>query len=238
MNIHKIILLYKRYCIENRRKLLQTLLGIFLGTAVISFLCSNETDGLIAVPVCIAVFIAMYLASTIFSIDLSRKENALHYLLVPANSYEKLVANLIIVHIFVNLVLLLTLFAGIIVGSSLWSLYFQEKMISFHILQKLCVNILTIDNILEFIGFQATFIFGSVYFRRRAFIKTFLSLVIFSLGISLLGLLIFTVFRTGPGYYYLNTDRVLSEWNNKLTNMVWILGCWVLTFFRLKETEI
>jgi hypothetical protein len=244
MNITKITLLFSRYFAENRRKGLQMLSVVFFCSAFFFFLDSQAVGAFSGLAVFIFYFAAMYLASTIFSIDMSRKENAMNYLLVPTNSIEKVVANLIIVHIFINIALLIALFSGIYLGTFFGSLYYQHP-INFDIVSRFSTAIFTLENILEFLGFQALFIFGSVYFRKGAFVKTLLTLGLFALLLVLIGLSIFAIFYKETGYYYpsVGIDDWLRglmsnyEWLSNLQNVIWIFFCWILTFLRLRETE-
>ncbi|MDR1346138.1 MAG: hypothetical protein LBK03_05505 [Bacteroidales bacterium] len=246
MNVNKIKLLLQRYFVENRRKKFQLFLIVFLGAALVYFFDPAGVSGVQYTVFAIFCFVSMWIASKVFSFDISRKESAMNYLLVPANSVEKTVANLILVHIFINILLIITLFAGICFGIIIGSLYFQYSLnLSFNNFAADFTDLFTLSNILEFLAFQSLFIFGSVYFRKGAFVKTLLALGFFFLVLLFIGIAVFGLFRNETGYYY--PSRPLNVWLddsiiqykclNNILNIVWIPVCWILTFFRLRETE-
>ncbi|MDR1113346.1 MAG: hypothetical protein LBL18_06285 [Bacteroidales bacterium] len=168
----------------------------------------------------------------------------MNYLLVPANSAEKTVVNLILVHILINILLIVTLFAGICFGIIIGSLYFQHSL-NFNNFAIDFADIFTLSNILEFLAFQSLFIFGSVYFRKGAFAKTLLALGLFSLVLLFIGIAVFGLFHKETGYHYpllplnvwLHDSITQYKCLNDISNIIWIPVCWILTFFRLRETE-
>lgn len=106
---------------------------------------------------------------------------------------------------------------------------------------------------------QAVFLVGSVYFRKLAFIKTVLYLVLFGIGLTIItgltGWLIFRDYAVGPRIHLEphleqlgrsgEMEAVLKPLAESFLSAARVLFwsalapvCWVISYLRLRETEV
>ena len=168
----------------------------------------------------------------------------INYLLCPANTMEKIITNILLVHIYYTLMILLSCILG---GFSLYLLHYSIFLLSY--------EYITLFVVLFII--QSIFLFTSIYFKKNVILKTMLFFTVLIVAIWLI------ITYTGIGNIMVNID----EWQTRyltfhsvingvyFTNLVayslyryaWVfrvLLCitpiffWVLTYFRLRETEV
>jgi hypothetical protein len=190
------------------------------------------------------IFMVTYLVSVVFS-SLSNKNRKLHYLMLPASATEKVIANWFIVYFFQALGATLCAIAG-------------------YYLTKLCTVPIR-GGQYDFSGFElfASFVFmiiavagfGSVYFKSKALLKT-----VFTAGVVVIAYMtlyyylirhlyidyLFDVLKSIPDGAFKDTLRyyftfpVLAD-NQSLiyigSAVIVSVFFWVLSYFRLKETE-
>ena len=182
-----------------------------------------------------------------------KNSQGMNYLLCPANTEEKVIVNILLVHVYYTAILVLSCLLGLFIGGLLFASY--KPFIPFFYEIK--------DINYQFIGglfmLQSIFIFTSIYFRKNAVLKT---LAFFA------GLVVILVMLQG-GKYIIGANSpmvlideqqakgimmsygvyngvyvtdVLSYTVSKYASHAWayvaILFFWVLTYFRLRETEV
>lgn len=193
------------------------------------------------------VMTTLILASNIFY-PLKRKDHALNYLMVPASNLEKVTVNIFLIHIYQTLALLVVTVAGLFIGKGIMTIVFPTQLnpLDFNLI----FRVFDFDLFIRLIMFQAIFIFGSVYFKKNTFIKT---------GLLIVGFLFFIIlFDIGFVLAFINKDYANisnmsveifidenfnfsiqhSELISNLFCIFYTLIFWVLSFFRLRETEV
>lgn len=88
---------------------------------------------------------------------------------------------------------------------------------------------------------QGFAVFGSLYFQRAPFIKTFLVAFLFMLLTILLASILDSRPDTFFGYWGRETDALYSDWQRLLYPAIWFvtpLLLWLACYFGLKEREI
>jgi hypothetical protein len=180
------------------------------------------------------------------------------YLVLPVSQFEKYLGKFLLstvgILVFTTLGYLLVSLAG----SGITILAFGQAHPIFNPFSVRYVQFLRL-----FLVNHAVLFFGSVYFRRHAIFKTFLSLFLLSLALSIVAMvltrLIFLdhfqgiTFRLKPGYengivfgsgIEPGKDQTVDAFLNATLQIIkiaywWCLPpfCWILGFIRLRETE-
>lgn len=244
-SIKRVQLLCSRYFIEHWKKDVMVfgillIVNIFLGV----FLTPGNDLGFSAFLVSGALLIS---ASNIFY-PLKSKKQTLDYLMLPASSLEKTTTNIFLIHIYQFLGVLIFTFAGLFIGKIIGAMAFPMRMnpLSFN----LFFNVFNIEFIVEMTLFLALFIFGSVYFKKNAFIKTFLFLIAFIFIIALVDVGIIVAFLETDAANINNSSVSIvleNDFNFGLINgkkagtlfcICYTLIFWVMSFYRLRETEV
>ena len=188
------------------------------------------------------IFAVIY-AGKIFR-SLGERNSAMNYLLVPANTEEKLLTNMVLVLLVYPILLGIVSIIGIGIGK------LGLNVVAFH--RELNLNpveyIYSFDfqNTLNLILCFSIFMFGSVYFRKNAIAKVLLALailffvlvIIVIVGISTFYPDITLIIDEGM---ILITPKIKLESSNlffNIFNSIMILFFWVLSYFRLRKTEV
>lgn len=180
------------------------------------------------------------------------------YLVLPASQFEKYLGKFLLstvgILVFTTAGYLLVSLAG----SGISSLAFGRAHRIFNPFDLKYVQFLRL-----FLVNHAVLFFGSVYFRRHAIFKTFLSLFILAVALSIVATVLTRIifldhfqgltFRPKPGYengivfgsgIEPGTDQVVDSFLNTSLQIVkiaywWCLApfFWILGFIRLRETE-
>jgi hypothetical protein len=182
--------------------------------------------------------------------ELRDPQSAMAWMLLPAGTFEKWVSRLFLTGLgyavaFTIAWCLITALAEIINRSLFsfaipWFSPFQPRVI-------LSIGLYTV--------LQSLFFVGAVYFRRLAFIKTILFLMLLGLALFVFGLVGFKAVLGGDfvalaakGAIHPGRDWALL-WNDDVrTTLLWIWRiafwgllapcCWVISYLRLKEFEV
>jgi hypothetical protein len=211
-----------------------------------------------------------FYGSILFS-DLGSGPKAMNYLIFPASHLEKLLVGLLyaIVFFFIayTVVFYLVDIPMVKIGNSIAETYYQKTTYrepagivnvfwkSFGQDNEKAPNPFFII-ILAYVAVQSAYILGSIYFTKFSFIKTTISLLLFSLIISLFVGKVLNPMLPDRGYYtgltsfrVLGTERFdgpfstvsLPTW---VDNILWFLLkyafaplLWIVTYFRFKEKE-
>lgn len=232
-----------------------TLAGIVLALFLIASASGGGDEFHTSLFVNILVVGGFVVSSTAFS-ELNDPKTGIHYLMLPGSSLEKYVAKLLLTSIgWTVSVLVLYTFASV-VGTLVGGLFFDTTPGVF-----LPATRAIWVSIASYLVAQSIFLFGSIYFRKVAFLKTALTAVVvaFSLGIVfvLATRIVFAPVFTGffdiaPQYsgsdpmVALNLDtadgraliRGLEAAGDALVWIVTPIFFWVAGVLRLRETEV
>jgi len=251
MNINNIKNLLRAYFVENGRKDLINLSVMALITLVFNFIGPSH-DSVVEVVVA-AIWLLLY-ASRIFN-DLGSSSKSIHYLMIPANHCEKTTAAMLLVNIY----FVLLLAVGMWVGYSI-SYFVQNQILSAvydpSALGPYMSRYSTSElgaTILAMYVFLSVFFFGSIFFRRKAFVKTILWTVLIGMAFAIL--LTFVAWLNMRSFVANSFDGninfmfPLTRHDPKIVGKGVSYGCYyclecvvivyfyVLSFLRLKETE-
>ena len=233
MNTNNIFNLIKRYFIESGKKDINSFLLIVLIIAFVSFF---SVSGSISDSMMVFLLLVMGIiyAGRIFGV-FQPAGKAIHYLTIPASTAEKTIANGLLVFVYFNILLMVSLILGNVIGGLAHKLLDSAYIYHFDMP-------FDFDDLLLLLILESVYMFGSIYFKNRAVIKT--SLIIF--GIFFFFIILDTIILS----QYLNHFGQQSiqrgnEFFDKF-NVEWLeYGISVLTFFffnfmtwlRLRETE-
>ena len=162
--------------------------------------------------------------------------------MIPASTGEKVLFGIILTHIYYLGTLWLIINGGIFLGIHIRQWITPDFLLSIETSADM-QHLFQIDIQTGFLYFLYTsiFMFGSVYFRRQAIGKTLLTILAFVIFfIAIDGFLL---------YYFTNSSQInfssevlpISYWNEFMGNIMIVCAIiyfWMLTYFRLKETEI
>jgi len=240
MNITHIKHLFRAYFIENKKMLLVCSLIVFAASAL-DLTLSYEAE-LSAILCC---FIPLWIAGRFFQSSLKRN-NSTHFFNLPVNTLEKTIFAIVLT---VSIALIL----GILYNVGAYFGYYLLRPIlnpnASSIFEKLHQPpILDFSNLKPYFLYVAalfTFLFGSIYFKKNAFWKTFASLIGFFTAIAIYQLvLLYIAFGNFRDFFVENPSLEINNLNfNSLGEsyfipIIFILFFLSLTYLRLRETEV
>ena len=247
-SLNRLGLLLKRYFTENIQHEFS-----FWGIAIVVFMIMHQ-----ATSVEIFFYISGFIfASRTFKI-FSYTPGGMHYLLIPATHLEKLVTAILLSTFYYLFMLLVTYVIGSIIGTTLGnSIFDTHNAISLDLFNMDSISKSWGSSVINHIGFlefilgfaliQSIFLLGSVYFKRNAIGKTFLTII--SLGI-IMGLIELIIFKVSFGAYHFtgqsyNLNITMGddlfpgfEVATKTIKYLLIPFFWVVSYFRLKEKQV
>jgi hypothetical protein len=222
--------LFKAYFIENRKTLFLLCL-ITLGLTVFLFTLPSVPDDVKGAP----TYLWFWLAGTFF-LPYLKKGSSSHFFSLPATTVEKFihaVAALLVAGIIIELLNLI----GAVIGTYLiHPLFYSDTS---HVM---CIFELSSSRVFEYllnIAIAMAFLFGSIYFKKNAFIKSL------AIGIGVL-FAVAIYFRAMEYFAYgkLLDDSVpvaelfFSHSYYYFIPIIFTLFFLVLTYLRLRETEV
>ena len=233
ISFYRIGLLFKRYFCENWKKDVIVAAIIF----AVEMLTSLEQEVSTISWAVLFVFFILY-SGRIFGM-LGKPQRAINYLMLPASRCEKLTVNIILSHFYYPLLLIAASCLGIWASSFFCYFIYDEftfKSIEFIGSAKfwgieiwyLCLFLL-LNN--------AVMMFGSVYFRKAAVIKTLLCEFAFiTLYSIVMALIVFKLWLHEA--LYVTADKITCGNVIFSVFMLCVIAFfWVLSYIRLKETE-
>ncbi len=171
--------------------------------------------------------------------EIHNPQTAVHYLLLPATSLEKFLSKLILTTV------------GYLIGTAVFYFIFTAAVS----LLKLAVygslgpvfdpfDISIYSMFYWYLVIQSMFLLGSVYFKKMAFFKTILTLIIFFFALSIFtGIIIRIVFSDYPIFTSFwrpdlrnFTAGILPEVLKAATLAAMVIF-WITGYFRIRETE-
>ena len=238
MNIIHITNLFRAYFIENKKTLL-ILCIITFGIAAFAFTLSPYPEVIPELP----ALLLFWVAGTFFQFAL-KKSNSAHFFNLPATTAEKFIHSIVTIA-FVGITLHILMLAGAYTGHYLIRplIYSGESTHIANGLSILKMSMWSLDDYLTNITVISAFLFGSIYFRKNAFIKSLAigTGVLFGVALYFVGLLL-AIFGKGSlsnGSVNIDiTDFVFIQDYYYFIPIVAVLFFLSLTYLRLKETEV
>ena len=244
MNTTHIINLLRAYFIEHRKMLLILTIIAFAAATL------ESIDGLLEMSHGAHVIIMIVIAGIFFQPSLKRNNSA-HFFNLPVTAGEKLVNAIIVLTTFMIL-LQIIIVAGSYIGYYLVRPVFHNGANMFVVngMSILKLSVWDATGYLRCAAVLAVFLFGSIYFKKKAFIKTFAVGAGFVTGISLYNLLLlFIAFGSinpvaSGEYSFENTGCIHMLTTSFYGGYEYIIFPVItlfflsLTYLRLKETEV
>lgn len=232
ISFYRIGLLFKRYFCENWKKDVIVAAIIF----AVEMLTSLEQETSSVSWFVLFIFFILY-SGRIFGM-LGKPQKAINYLMLPASRVEKLTVNIILSHFYYPVLLIAASCLGI--WASSFFCYFIYDEFTFKSIDFMGIWGVEWYFVLFLLLTNAIMMFGSVYSKKAAVIKTLLCeaaffvafMVVFS-GIWLISL--------RNGFVLRRIDQLPAEWLiNVIVSAIMLVEIaffWLLSYFRLKETE-
>ena len=239
MNITRLINLFRAYFIENKKMLLILSFIIFGVTAfesTISVFAGNSAP--LVSRMIIPYLIPFWIAGTFFQSYL-KKNNSAHFFNLPVSTGEKFIHAVSVLFILMVIIQALSL-AGVFTGDCFCKLFNNNNV---HISSEWKMMTTSLQGYLPFGAMLSAFLFGSIYFKKNAFMKTSGCIIGFLIGMSLyLSVVIpFAIgvkeFHTG-GPFYLHVSPSLQTGFSYIFPIILTVFFLSLTYLRLKETEV
>ena len=230
ISFYRIGLLFKRYFCENWKKDVIVAAIIF----AVEMLTSLEQETSDISWFLLFVFFILY-SGRIFGM-LGKPQRAINYLMLPASGCEKLTVNLILSHFYYPVLLIVASCLGI--WASSFFCYFIYDEFTFKSIEFIKISGTEWYFVLFLLLTNAIMMFGSVYFKKAAVIKTLLcELVFFKLYVISIA---FFAFKLAVFENAIITTPDQIYWAKIISSsfmLCMIAFFWVLSYFRLKETE-
>lgn len=233
MNIQNVIHLIKRYFIENRRKDITTAITLILVIAIIGFL---QPVGQVSTSLTTFIFciLGWVFAGHIFGI-FQPASKAIHYLTIPASNAEKTLVNAGLIYLYYNILLLVSLFIGTLIGELLHKLIFHQGWIELY---------LPFDwsNLTFLLLGESIFLFASIFFKTHPIIKACLCILLFGLfflilSSILLGLSMQSMDSNWMLHFQTSLENINFEWIGYSIFAILFIFFNLMTWLRLKKTE-
>lgn len=227
ISFYRIGLLFKRYFCENWKKDVIVVAIIF---AIDMLTSIGQGESAISWPL-LFVFFILY-SGRIFGM-LGKPQKAVSYLMLPASSGEKLAVNIVLSHFYYPVLLVAASCLGIWASSFFCYFIYDEfvfKSVNCVFTQKLwyVFLFLLVNN--------AIMMFGSVYFKKAAVIKTLLCeaafFMVLAIAIIIVAFKMINLDSQVIADSIAHVDAIVSAFMLCVT-----VFFWVLSYFRLKETE-
>lgn len=192
------------------------------------------------------LFLVGYIFTSTAFKELHQYPRNYSYLTLPASILEKFLTKFLLTSVGFIIITLIGYFVFSILAAVLTNLVFGR---SFPLFDPFNSDVWTVIKV-YFIT-QSIFLFGSVYFKSHSLLKVLLSSFLFSIFISLLFLLTFKIVFHSYSMYELNFSvnryefyqmeslgRAIATVSKAIFHYMLAPYFWVLTFLRLKETEV
>lgn len=250
-NPSRVVVLMRHDLQPQLKSLLNGLLaaaGIAFGLMMLTSLNPANSAAFHASTFSNLLFIGGYIVSSMAFSELQDEKRGLHYLMLPGSAVEKYIARLLLTSVGWVVAALVTYIAATALGAAVAQPLFGRSP---------GVFLPTSSDTWETIGYylitQSAFVFGSVYFRKAAFIKTVAAAVAVALSIALIGLVVGRIafadlfvgvlqtranvaelVVTGPRF-----DGVIRAFDTVRLTLLYVSApfFWVVGVIRLGETE-
>jgi len=254
LNTNRLGLLLKRFFVENKQRELT-----FWGITIAVFTLMNLTN---SSGKSFSIEMFLFISGFIFAAQtfkvFSFTPGGMHYLLIPATHLEKLTITILLSTFYFFLMILITYSIGAILGTTIGNIFFDlHNPVQFALFQSspnylvngnaIHSNSGLLNTFITFAGIQSIFMLGSVYFKRNAVGRTFLSIILICIVLVIFEVLLL---KATFGTYHLDGQMInltfsegenLSHWFEIAGNIIkysLIPFFWVVTYFRLTEKEV
>ncbi len=236
ISFKRIGLLFKRYFRENWKKDVIVVSIIFGVEMLFSLDCENSSISFAL----LCVFYLIY-SGRIYGM-LGNPQRSINYLLIPASAGEKTIVNICLSQFYYPLLLVAAACLGILASTITCAFLFDCGLTLKHIAflpgGASMDGELALIIIIMFMMFNSALMFGSVYFRRKAIIKTLLCESAFFIVVMIFTGIVFKLEMAGGSSLITNAlivdnfGYILSAFMSAV-----MIFFWILTFIRLRETE-
>jgi hypothetical protein len=237
LSFHRIKHLFASYFISNWQKDVKALSIVLAVNVFLSLLFGTDiTFGLM-----LLVILSIFYAGRSFAV--LGNNGAINYLSTPANTSEKLLTNITLTHFYYPIALYLATMMGILLGG------FLRTSTGFggnNILDTPFADSLSYNFIINTIIASSIFMFASVYFRKNAIAKTLFVFAIlffvfvflvFAVGVPILKPFAESLIDFNANYFISIHDFKYFDIFLYVFDYVILIFFWVLSYFRLRETE-
>lgn len=231
------------------------ILGGLAALYLLSMLMKVWTGSSLSALVYIAVFLVIVAGPCFFEKSRNKHASIFDFIL-PASTFEKFLSIWLKYVIFIPvliylLILLLNLLTGLIPVDAIQQ-HAESMTIDGNILSRRAIFLIYAT--------QATFLGGYFYFKKYAFAKTAVLIMIVSIFLMCIGIVIGSYFLSGETLvlsagagqeiesynlgYNLGAqmgsimENSLIKTMDTIIDIIFILGMWIVCFFKLRETEI
>ena len=245
---NRMILLARNIWIQNKSKDLHLALLIVAIMTFIGLVSSaNEDYNLLNLPLKIIVIV---LAGTTFK-KLAIPSQAVSYFMIPVSTAEKTIVAILFLQLYYIIGIGILSFVGFYIGQIIHNLilfipFFKQLFIEIEsTTPHFTLSSISYSDIgtslLNLTLYVSIFLFGSIYFRKNAIIKTLLSVGGFIFAIMIINIIILGIVNINHPYNHTSFNLVnLSVETNIISytlKVLAILFFWFITYLRLKETE-
>lgn len=190
------------------------------------------------------LFLGGFIATSLaFSTDLFSKKGQHHYLMLPAENWEKFSSKALVYVIGYPLFVIILFSLTSLIGETLFFLLFKDPFVPFIPWRKTVLILL-----LHYVVLNSVFFLGATYFKSAHFIKTVLVLLTLMFGFSLFSMaLVRIIFNSYfEGFIGISSKQffAISAYLGKLERIMkllyWIVlapFCYLVAYFRLQEVE-
>ena len=248
LNFNRLGLLLKRFFIENKQKELT-----FWGIATVVFMIMHE-------PTSVEMF--LYISGFIFAARMFKEfkytPGGMHYLLIPTTQLEKLISSILLSTVYYFIMFVITYTLGTLLGTLISNLILgTQQPVGLELFQISSISTVWENNLVHHNGFwniflsfaliQSIFMLGSLYFKRNALSRTFLTLIIFAV---VLGLIEVFLLRITFGTYQLSGQSFKFTFDSgenllpgfelagNILKYLSIPFFWLVSYFRLTEKQV
>ena len=248
INYNRIILLIKRYFLENMNY--EVMLWSLL-TMIFTFVHQPDFFSSILNMSGILYAVRQYKS-------LSHTPNGMHFFMIPTKQTEKLISTILLTTVYYFLMTWLVYLIGSVLGGLISKFYLGTSMdIKWDVFtttahqyengMMLVANNNTFwQTLSKFTILQSIFLLGSLYFKKNATLKTILSLIAIGIGFSIIELFIVqqTFGEQSAGIQSFSLSISSSNldssygWIAQLLGVLIIPYLWLISYFRLTEREV
>lgn len=234
LSYNRIVLLLQRYFRENW-KIDLIIAAIVFGIDTMTSI--NQGSSSVSIFL-IIVLLAIY--SGRMFIILGRPQGAINYLMLPASPLEKVLTGILLSGLYFPIVIFASSLLGIMASIPICAMIYNSGLVMKSI--KLFPSVefsaeTTIALALFILMINSIMMFGSVYFKRKAVIKTMLCILAFNFVLTVISLILGWIMHKGSFMLLGIEDPAYADTIVYVAMAIITVFFWVLSYFRLKETE-
>jgi len=249
-----------RHDLASQRKSLTTGFLVIAGVAFGIFLLASATGGRSAVLANTFVNILLiggYVTSSVAFSELHDPKTGTHYMMLPGSTLEKYTAKLLVTSVGWTVAVIVVFAVGTVLGYLVSLVFFAENPgVYLPASRGVWISIAT------YLVTQSIFLFGSIYFRKVAFLRTALSVFVVAISLGIIYLVAIRIFFapafvgtfetvrgveqmiTGPNGVSLTdfaVESIFPVLETLQRILLWVVTpvfFWVAGVIRLRETEV